>query len=227
LERQFSELSLEGVRRKIQQWLDRQGRYPAENSPEEYGFYIKECFPISEDRRAFFQRLVISATPHIGYRLLCHLGLADMVRTVWSTNFDSLPARAAGSFKLVPIEAGIDTQVRAERPPSKGELLCVSLHGDYRYDQLKNTPKELQELEGELKKALIESLKNTSLVVCGYSGRDSSVMDALKAAYSQNGSGALYWCGFSDGDIHEPVLSLIQHARSNGRQAFYVPALVS
>ena len=41
LEDQFSELSLEGVRRKIQHWLDRQGGYPKERASEEYGFYIK------------------------------------------------------------------------------------------------------------------------------------------------------------------------------------------
>lgn len=58
-----------------------------------------------------------------------------------------MAARAAANFKLHPIEAGIDTQERASRSPAKGELLCVSVHGDYRYDQLKNTPAELQKQE--------------------------------------------------------------------------------
>src|ERR1700693_2212681 len=44
LEDQFTELSLAGIRRTIQEWLDRQGCYPAENTREEYGFYIKQCF---------------------------------------------------------------------------------------------------------------------------------------------------------------------------------------
>ena len=39
LEDQFTELSLPSVRRRIQQWLDQQGGYPAEDSPDEYGFY--------------------------------------------------------------------------------------------------------------------------------------------------------------------------------------------
>lgn len=100
LEDQFTELSLEGVRRKIQQWLDRQGCYPAENSAQEYGFYIEQCFPISDDRRTFFQLKVRDAQPHVGFRLLCHLAQADLIRSVWTTNFDCLPARAAASFKL-------------------------------------------------------------------------------------------------------------------------------
>ena len=73
LEDQFAELSLEGVRRKIQHWLDRQGGYPREHASEEYKFYIKRCFPITSDRSAFFQQKVRDAHPHVGYRLLCHL----------------------------------------------------------------------------------------------------------------------------------------------------------
>jgi NAD-dependent SIR2 family protein deacetylase len=225
LEDQFTELSLEGVRRKIQQWLDRQGCYPAENSADEYGFYIEQCFPISDDRRAFFQLKVRDAQPHVGYRLLCHLAQADLIRSVWTTNFDGLAARAAASFKLTPIEVGLDSQNRVVSSPGAGQLLCVSLHGDYRYDQLKNTAEELQRQEATLRKALIENLKSTPLIVCGYSGRDRSVMQSLREAYAQDGTGILYWCGFSDAEIPAPVASLIQHARDHGRQAYYVPAL--
>jgi hypothetical protein len=62
--------------------------------PDEYGFYIRQCFPIENDRRAYFQELVRTAVPHTGYRLLCHLAQADLVRSVWSPNFDGLTARA-------------------------------------------------------------------------------------------------------------------------------------
>jgi hypothetical protein len=225
LEDQFTELSLAGIRRTIQEWLDRQGCYPAENTPEEYGFYIKQCFPISEDRRSFFRQKVRDAQPHVGYRLLCHLAEADLIRSVWSTNFDGLVARAAASFKLSPLEVGIDSQNRVFHPPAAGDLLCVSLHGDYRYDQLKNTPEELQSQEATLRKALVEDLKSTSLIVCGYSGRDRSVMEALIAAYADYGTGALYWCGFSDLEPSSQVTSLIDQARAHGRQAYYVSGL--
>jgi hypothetical protein len=225
LEEQFAELSLDGIRRKIQRWLDARGTYPAENAPGEYGFYVNQCFPIPEDRRAFFAEQVRDAVPHIGYRLLCHLAEADLVRSVWSPNFDGLPARAAANFKLSAIEIGIDTQNRAGRVPKKGELLCVSMHGDYRYDLLKNTPEELQRQEAALRRALIDELCDTSLVVSGYSGRDQSLMQALHDAYSVPGTGTVYWCGFSDSDIPTHVQALIRHARSHGRQAYYVPTL--
>jgi len=225
LEDQFAELSLDGIRRRIQKWLDRQGNFPKEDVPDEYGFYIGQCFPIADDRRAFFTQKVRDAKPHIGYRLLCHLAEADLIRSVWSPNFDALPARAAANFKLTPIEVGIDSQNRITRSPNAGELLCVSLHGDYRYDQLKNTADEVQNQEAALRAALVADLRETSLVVCGYSGRDQSLMAALRDGYAQAGSGVLYWCGFTDGDIPEHVAELIRHARAHGRQAHYIPTL--
>ncbi len=224
LEDQFAELSLDGVRRRIQRWLDKQETYPRENTPDEYGFYIRQCFPISDDRRAYFAELIRQASPHIGYRLLCHLAEADLVRSVWSPNFDNLAARAAANFKLIPIEIGIDTQSRVSRAPAKGELLCISMHGDYRYDSLKNTADELQQQEAALHNALVAELRDTSLVVTGYSGRDQSLMDALRTAYAQPGDGVLYWCGFTETEPRAPVAELIEHVRSHGRKAYFIPS---
>ena len=190
LEDQFSEISLVEVKRRIQRWLDRQSGFPKEGAPDEYGFYIQQCFPIETDRRAYFQDLVRNAAPFSGYKLLCQLAEAELVRAVWSPNFDSLTSRAAAQYKLSPIEVGIDTQHHL-RKVGKGELLCVSMHGDYRYDKLMNTPAELQKQEGALRKALVSDIKETSLVVSGYSGRDASLMEGLKEGYGQTGGGIL------------------------------------
>ena len=225
LEEQFAELSLPGVQRRIQRWLNDQGRFPSAGAPEEYGFYVEQCFPIAGDRRAYFQEKVRVARPHVGYQLLCHLAEAGLVGSVWSTNFDGLTARAAAAFSVTPVEIGIDSQQRLVRQATQGELLCVSMHGDYRYDSLKNTAEELQTQEAALREALTEQGRTTPLIVVGYSGRDRSVMDALHKAYSEEGVGPLYWCGFGDSDPPEPVKTLIEQARGNGRQAFYVPTL--
>jgi hypothetical protein len=132
LEAQFSELSLPSVRSKIQRWLDSQRKYPANNADDEYGFYIQECFPITDDRTAFFHDRVRLTSPHVGYRLLIKLTEAGLISTVWTPNFDGLVAKAtANSTRIVPIEIGIDCQERLPRKPRRSELLCISLHGDY------------------------------------------------------------------------------------------------
>jgi len=225
LESQFGELSLAGVRQRIQRWLDRRGGYPPEKAAEEYSFYIEACYPKSpENRRLFFQEKCRKATPYRGYQLLCLLAEVGLVGSVWTTNFDGLPARAAASFNLAPIEVGIDCQHRAVRTVRSGELLIVSMHGDYRYDELKNTPDELKTQEAALRESLINECKGTSLIVAGYSGRDKSLMEALRAAYSTNGTGSLYWCVHDIEDIPTPARELIEWARKSGRQAFLVGA---
>jgi len=223
LETQFSELSLPSVRAKVQRWLDSQRIYPALDSSEEYSFFIKECYPIADDRRSFFQEKVRQAVPHVGYRLAVSLAEAGLIQSVWSTNFDGLTARAAALSKiLTTIEVGIDCQERIFRRPKRNELISVALHGDYRYDALKNTTAELQEQERTLRAAFVDNLKDTPLMVIGYSGRDASLMAALSEAYCQSGSGALFWCGFGDGEMPEAVRQLLMLARSKGRSAYYV-----
>lgn len=225
LETQFAELSLPAIRSKIQRWLDTHGKYPRDGAAEEYGIYIKECYPITEDRRAFFQDKVRPAVPHIGYQLVVKLAEVGLLQSVWTPNFDGLAAKAAARSKIISaIEVGVDSQERLFRRPRRNELVCVSIHGDYRYDALKNTPAELQEQEKTLRGQLIECVKDTPLIVVGYSGRDSSLMNALKDAYTQPGTGVLYWCGFGDDEMPAEVRCLIAAARSNGRSAYYIPA---
>jgi hypothetical protein len=225
LEVQFAELSLPAVRTKIRRWLDRQGKFPPEGAREEYGVFIKECFPIADDRRSFFGEKVRQAVPYIGYRLMVKLAEAGIIHSVWTPNFDGLAAKAASQSKIISaVEVGIDSQDRLFRKPTRNELVCVSLHGDYRYDALKNTSQELQQQEKMLRDALVEQLKDVPLLVSGYSGRDESLTTALRDAYTRHGTGALYWCGFGDEDIPEEVRRLITTARENGRSAFYVPS---
>jgi hypothetical protein len=70
-----------------------------------------------------------------------------MLRSVWSTNFDGLTPKAAAGFELTAIEVGFECRERVVRQPARNELLCVSLHGDYRYDELKNTKRSTSKRE--------------------------------------------------------------------------------
>ncbi len=222
LEEQVSELSLPAVQDRIDRWLQVNAFFPVDGQ-DEYSYFIEKCLPIADDRRRFFEPWIRKARPHVGYRLLCLLAEAELFRSIWTTNFDGLVARAAADFNLTPIEVGFDCKERAFRQPERNELVCISLHGDYRYDQLKNTKNELQTQEDELRAALISTLKTHSLVVSGYSGRDASVMDALRVAILQEDvKGKVYWCGFSDEPAGE-VADLLLAALEKKREAYYIP----
>ncbi len=221
LRESVGELSLPGTRQRIQRWLDQRSRYPAEDDPNEYSFYAEECFPTGQDRRVFFESYVARAKPYLGYRLLPLLAKEGFLRTVWTTNFDNLVSRASAVENLTCIEVGIDTGHRASRPQSQGELRLVSMHGDYRYDNLKNTETELQEQEANLRNELLLELQDYDLVVLGYSGRDASIMEVLEQAYGAPNQCRLFWCGYG-ATASPPVEGLITCARLAKNDAFYI-----
>jgi len=119
---------------------------------------------------------------------------------------------------------GIDSAHRIIRTSRRGELLVVSLHGDYRYDRLKNTTAEIKQQEDALEAGLVQELKDAPAIVCGYSGRDESIMSAFCRSMEQKGAGALYWCLQDPANVPKSVTDLITRARANGRTAYLVPA---
>ncbi len=220
-----AEISLPSVQSRIDEWLVANGIWP-DKGEDDYGYFIEKCHPIEDDRRKFFQKLINTARPHAGYRLLGLLAEEGVIRSVWTTNFDGLVAKALlTNSTLTPVEIGIDSQDRVDRKDSADELLCVSLHGDYRYDKLKNTEEELQEQEAKLEAKLVDTLMHQSLIVSGYSGRDRSIMAAFeKAIVNDRSKGNVYWCGFSE-EPPEVVARLLDHAHQAGREAFYIPGV--
>ena len=211
----------ESVRNSIQNWLDNQGNYPILDSSEEYSFYAEKAYPIPDDRRKYFFSLIESKEPYIGYRLLCLLAEHNIVKSVWTTNFDGLIVRSAHQNKLTPIEITLDNSDRIYRNQSSKELLTIALHGDYKFSTLKNTERELDNQDETFKEQFSAYHTDKNLIVVGYSGRDKSLMDAILSAFTKKGSGRLYWCGFGD-QINEEVSSLISKIREAGREAYYI-----
>lgn len=219
----FDNSKSESVRRLIQQWLDAQNIYPAENAADEYSFFAEKTYPIADNRRKFFQHLVSGHDPSLGYHLISLLALENIIKSVWTTNFDGLVLKCAHQYSpLVPVEITTATSDRVYRGDADKELLYIALHGDYKYGALKNTESELDTQDDTLVKALQHELTNRDLIVMGYSGRDKSLMRALQQVYSVKGAGKLFWCGYGM-NVSEEVESLIALSNENGRDAFYIP----
>ncbi len=218
----YKNIKIDSVRESIQNWIDQQGIYPELNSEGEYSYYAEKAYPIADDRRKYFQKIVADKVPSIGYRLLSLLCKQEIVKAVWTTNFDGLFVKAAFQENLTPIEITLDDADRIYRNQNSTEVLSVALHGDYKYSSLKNTSKELDSQDDVFSETLSRYHNDKNLIVIGYSGRDKSLMEALSQAFSQKGSGRLYWCGYG-AEPGESVVELIETARKNNRQAFYVP----
>ena len=87
----------EQVKRSIQNWLDNQGIYPPLNSEEEYSKYIEAAYKIADDRRKYFQHLIEGKSPSLGYHIIALLAENEIVKSVWTTNFDGLMLKTAHS----------------------------------------------------------------------------------------------------------------------------------
>lgn len=222
LAHQYTEYKTDAVRTSIQKWLDNEGCYPPLNDSDEYSKYALIAYPIDEVRKKYFENICRGKEPYIGYKLLCLLAQFGMVRTIFTTNFDGLVVKSAHQMGITPIEVTLDTTDRIHRPASRNELLCVSLHGDFKYGPLKNTSTELDTQNETFVNVLTHHLYDKHLIVLGYSGRDCSLMNALKQAYAKKGAGILFWCGYGD-EIKPDVEELLCKARKAGRNVYFVP----
>lgn len=217
------DISSAAVRKEIQDWIDQQGEYPAVDSDEEYSFYAESAFLNNDGRRKYFEDLREGAAPAIGYKILSLLAEQQTLRMILTTNFDGLAVQAMIDNGLRPREIAIETAHFVHKPMRRKEVFYVALHGDYKYEALKNTGSELDNQVDDFKVALRIHLYNKHLIVMGYSGRDKSLMEALEDAYIKEprGGGILFWCAYSN-DISPEVESLLGKISAAGREVVLV-----
>ena len=219
---QYKEFKLDVVKKSIQKWIDNEGCYLPLNHPDEYSTYAELAYPIDNIRRKYFENICRGKEPYIGYKILCLLVQEGMVHSVFTTNFDNLIVKATHQMGLTPIEITLDSAKRIYRLVNRNELLCVELHGDYKYGPLKNTSNELDSQHDDFVNALAHHLNDKHLIVMGYSGRDRSLINALKKAYKKQGSGILFWCGYGH-EISSEINELLSAIKAAGREAFFIP----
>lgn len=182
-------------------WLERLVTYfdgangmPPAGDPGEYSAAFEMMFPDAADRRTFIDAAVRKGVPSFGHRVLASLVTNDLVRCLYTTNFDPLVERSTVvTDDLVDSEerahlvvGALDSIDRATRAVGEETWpVLLKLHGDYQSVELKNTSIELQEQDMRLRQLLVDTVAGSGLVVIGYSGRDESIMDALDDAVAK------------------------------------------
>ncbi|NLD87128.1 MAG: hypothetical protein GX633_02570, partial [Clostridiales bacterium] len=155
----FKDLNAEITRKTLQHYFDTQGGHPALGASDEYAHYFELCYPTSIARERYIQRKVKDVLPSIGHLCLGDLFIKKKVVNVWTTNFDELIE--SGIKTLAPHHSfNVYSSANRSVAPSNALSSVIKLHGDYRYDHIKNTPAELQSLETSMHKAFSESLRN-------------------------------------------------------------------
>jgi hypothetical protein len=223
-----ADLTNPAVRSKLQAHVDASGRLPADGAPDEYAAFFEAVYPAEADRRTYLDSKLKGAKPSYAHLALATLMRAGLARLAWTTNFDSLVADACakiydGTGYLTTVT--LDAPDLARQCINEGRWPAeVKLHGDFRSRRLKNTTDELRLQDERLRQIFAETCTRFGLVAAGYSGRDTSVMEALQQAVSRPGGfpAGLFWLHRGEGDPYPLVGDLLKKASQAGIEAALV-----
>jgi tetratricopeptide (TPR) repeat protein len=162
-----------------------------------YDAVFAEHYNTPDDAREIFSRFVESAEGRINWAHLClgELAKQRLVSTVITTNFDQLVLAGLVRSGVLPVVCdGIESLTRIRGAPRHPQL--IELHGSRHTYRLRNAPEELAALLNDAQAiAAIESLfqELRVLVVVGYGGRETGVMDLLINAARHFTDKRLFW----------------------------------
>ena len=188
------------------------------NKPEEYSTLFEILFDEPSQRREYIESCIEGSNPSWGYIYLVNLIAHNVFNTIFTTNFDDLINEACYAFSsssdMRPIVCAHDSSIRSLRITSKRPKI-IKLHGDFLFDNIKNTAKELETLEQNMKDKFKQYASEFGLIVVGYSGNDRSIMDALGMLLKsdQNYPHGVYWCVKKNTSINRNVTQLTRYPK--------------
>lgn len=215
-------------------WMDRINHFfstrsvlPAPGHSAEYAEAFQAVYPSPEDRRNYIEAAIKRGTPSFAHRALAALLSTGRVPCVFTTNFDPLiEISTTITDQLLEAKerayltvAAIDNAERAELCVRESRWpLLAKLHGDFQSVNLKNTAEELQTQDVRMRAVFTTACAHFGLVVAGYSGRDESIMEALRDACTQPNAfpGGIYWVTSAPDSVLSAVTSFLDTADKVG-----------
>lgn len=149
-------------------------------SETEYARLFELLYDQPSQRREVIEQTLSDCSPSWGYIYLVHLIQEHVFNAVFTTNFDDLLNDACYQFSsnVRPIVCAHDSSINSLRVTSKRPKI-IKLHGDFLFDSIKNTVRELETLESNMRDKFRQFAAEYGMIVVGYSGHDRSVMDSL------------------------------------------------
>ena len=216
----FKDLKSEANRLVLQNFFDLQADTPKRGDSQEYSFYFEKCYDSWLARKSFIDSLVEKRNPAIGYLCLANLILNSRISNIWTTNFDQLLETAIANIDpAFPFNLCSSANAKSFDNLNLQYPCIYKLHGDYRYDKLQNTNKELKELEQAIHSQFYTKLCQKGLLVIGYSGSDESIMSFFEEHVSDKTflEKGLYWTTLKGCQVSNRVASLINSFNKNGK----------
>ncbi len=185
-----------------------------------YSFWFDITLPSPRDRQQLIEKIIDRKDPSAAYFLLACAVRNDVFRTFFTTNFDDLINDAILQETGIKSRVYVHNEVvkfinfRSPRPN------IIKLHGDYLYQDMKNTLMETSVLQEDQLFKLQEASQDMGAVIIGYSGSDLSIMDALNKIKLLKGADfPLFWCGSNEDHLNWRAKFLINKYENS----YFVP----
>lgn len=176
-------------------WLDRLRTSLGTDS--EYGTLFQFAHKTRDQRQMFVERLIENQRPGLGYFYLAGLIDGGRFNSVLTTNFDDLVNDALlRYYERKPIVCAFDSAVTSFSSSTLRPKI-IKLHGDFLFDNIKNTDSETLDLGENMESKLVEICEDKGLIVVGYDGADESVMTPLRENLRRNRkflTKGVHWC---------------------------------
>ena len=218
----------EAVQARIQSFMDARG-FPEQWAEDEYATYFEKIFGTDRERQRRYLRAILSeerVSLSVGNRVLGALIASGLSRAVFTTNFDSVVEKSVAEVGEKSIAAfHLEGSHAANAALNNEEFpIYCKLHGDFRYEGIKNLPDDLVRQNEELAACLVNAGRRFGLVVAGYSGRDASIMKVLHNVLDGGNAfpHGLFWTGLKGSAVPPGVERLLQEAERAGVNARYV-----
>ncbi len=182
-------------------WLGKQEWYETNKELVENYTHIVENILIPQDtRKEFFLEIINpKVPPSSGYEQMAELMARKHIRTIYTTNFDTIlpdfckANRRPHYVNIIQTEADY---TKFSTDPQHPQI--IYLHGSVEHYTDKNTLTEINEkLDPVLVSDLVRLLRDHPLVVIGYRGAEPSVMQHLlidHAKESRDYHQGIFWC---------------------------------
>jgi len=193
----------------FEEWLKDQDFY---EDDEEYSIVFETLCDQPSQRRIYIEECVKDSKPSWGYIYLANIIAHNYFNVIFTPNFDDLLNEACCLYAdLKPMvcahdSAVVDIRITSARPK------IIKLHGDFLYDNIKNTLRETETLEENMREKFKQFAREYGLVVIGYGGNDRSIIDILDTMLKSEGyfPNGLYWCIRKEGKVSKKLDRLMR-----------------
>lgn len=174
-----------------------------------YGFWFETYSENPRERQKLIEYLIDLKEPSGAYLLFSHLIANNKITNVFTTNFDDLIYDSLIRYTEIKPKVYSHNEVAQYINTHSPRPNIIKLHGDFLFENIKNTKPETSLLWSNMENKFQEALKSFDLIVVGYNGADDSIMNSL-AKLKENHFGLL-WCGQSLESLNWRVTEFINN----------------